>query len=98
MIIVLGNITVQDAQLSEALELSQAHVARSRAEPGCISHAVYQDPERPGRLVFVEEWTDQAALAKHFQVPASREFVSSISEMATEPPSMSVFNGEQVPM
>jgi len=98
MIIVLGNITVQDAQLSEALELSQAHVARSRAEPGCISHAVYQDPERPGRLVFVEEWTDQAALAKHFQVPASREFVSSISEMATERPSMSVFNGEQVPM
>lgn len=98
MIIVLGSVKVHEARLSEALEQSQAHVARSRAEPGCISHAVYQDQEIPGRLVFVEEWSDQAALARHFKVPASREFVNSIGRLATEPPSMSVFNGEQVPI
>jgi quinol monooxygenase YgiN len=98
MIIVLGSVTVQEARLPEALAQSQAHVARSRLEPGCLSHAVYQDPETPGRLVFVEEWSDQAALARHFEVPASRAFMKSISELATEPPSMSVFNAEQVPI
>jgi len=79
-----------------ALEQCQAHVARSRAEPGCITHAVYLDPENPRRLVFVEQWSDQAALAQHFKVPASRDFVRSLGALAVEPPSMSIFDAEQV--
>ncbi|PLW68987.1 putative quinol monooxygenase [Pseudohalioglobus lutimaris] len=96
MIIVLGSVIVDEAKVSEALEQSRVHVARSRAEPGCISHAVYQDPEVKGKLVFVEEWQDKESLAKHFQVPASGEFVKAVSEFAVEPPSMSVFSAERV--
>lgn len=96
MIIVLGSIVVDEAKMSEALEQSKIHVARSRAEPGCISHAVYQDPDVKGKLVFVEEWQDQESLAEHFQVPASSEFVKAVSEFAFEPPSMAVFSAERV--
>ena len=53
MIIVLGHVVVQDGRMSEALELSQSHVQRSRVEPGCITHHVYLDPEHPCQLVFV---------------------------------------------
>jgi quinol monooxygenase YgiN len=98
LIIVLGSVIVEEAKVSEALEQSKMHVARSRAEPGCISHAVYQDPEVKGKLVFVEKWQDQESLAQHFQVPASGEFVKSVSEYAVEPPSMSVFMAERVEM
>ena len=81
-----------------ALQQCEEHVARSRAEPGCITHAVYLDPEDPRRLVFVEQWVDQAALARHFAVPASRDFVRSLGALAAEPPSMSIFEAERVSM
>lgn len=96
MIIVLGSVIVDEDNISEALEQSKVHVARSRSEPGCISHAVYQDHEVKGKLVFVEEWKDKESLDKHFQVPESVEFVKAVSRLAVEPPSMSIFSADPV--
>jgi quinol monooxygenase YgiN len=91
MILIIGSVIVKDGHLSEAIALSQEHVARSRTEPGCEAHAVHQDTENPSRLVFVEQWSDQAALAQHFKVPASRVFVKALSDLATAAPSMSIY-------
>jgi quinol monooxygenase YgiN len=78
------------------LKLSRAHVARSRGEPGCMSHAVHRDTEHEQRLVFVEEWADQAALAQHFQVPESRAFVKALSKLLSEPPRITVYDATLV--
>lgn len=96
MIIILGNVTVQNGQYESALSLSQEHVARSREEPGCISHSVHQDVENPLRLVFVERWTSQDALTMHFAVPASRAFAKAIRALAAEPPSMALYEASEV--
>src|ERR1041385_206927 len=96
MILVIGSVIVQDRRLPEALALSQEHVARSRTEPGCKAHAVHRDTENPNRLVFVEQWSDQAALAQHFRVPASRAFVKSLSALATAAPSMSIYEATEL--
>lgn len=96
MILVLGDITVRDDCIAEALQLSQEHVTRSRAEPGCIAHAVHLDSENPSRLVFVEKWACQADLALHFQVPASQGFVKALSALATSAPNMEVFAASPV--
>ena len=60
MILVLGSVVTQVGRSAEALALSQEHVTRSRAEPGCISDAVHQDTQHPQRLVFVEQWLSKA--------------------------------------
>ena len=96
MLIVLGSVTVADAKLEEALQCSQDHVARSKAEPGCIEHGVYQDPQQPGRLVFVEKWTDEAALQRHFAVPESVAFVEALGKMATVAPALSIYRSEEL--
>src|SRR5450631_4741304 len=75
MIVVTGSVTAREDTLGEVRKLSLEHVHRSRKEPGCISHAVHVDCENPLRLVFIEQWTDRAALLAHFAVPASRNFV-----------------------
>jgi quinol monooxygenase YgiN len=98
MVIVLGSIVARPDTFAEVLKLSQAHVARSRGEPGCVSHAVHQDTEQALRLVFVETWADQAALAAHFRVPASRAFVKALSALASEPPRISVYEASPVQM
>ena len=91
MILVIGSVVARAAQHAEVLQLSQEHVARSRAEPGCISHAVHQDTENPLRLVFVEQWANQEALWAHFKVPASRAFAKALAGLASVAPDMALY-------
>ncbi len=97
-ILVIGRIAVREDALSLALALSREHVERSRREPGCISHNVHQDVYDPLRLVFVEEWADSEALAQHFAVPASGQFVRDMAALATEPPSLQIFEARELPV
>jgi quinol monooxygenase YgiN len=82
MILVTGSVVAREDSIDEVRRLSLEHVQRSRAEPGCISHAVHCDCEQPLRLVFIERWADRAALMAHFAVPASREFVQALQRLA----------------
>ena len=96
MIIVTGSVKAQKATLARMRELALEHVHRSRTEPGCLLHSVHHDVEDPLRLVFLEHWQDRAALDAHFRVPASSDFVTEISELAAEPPSMQIYEAEPV--
>ena len=98
MIIVLGSVVSLKGHHAQALALSEEHVARSRLEPGCISHAVHQDIERPERLVFVEQWVDSSALFEHFKVPASRAFAKALAALAAETPSIQLFEAVELKM
>jgi len=91
MIIVLGSVVLHESHRAAGLALSQAHVARSRLEPGCLAHSVHQDLENPCTLVFVEQWSDQAALFAHFKLPASKAFAKALADMASAPPGMQIF-------
>ena len=94
MIIILGHATVSPQHLDEALRISQAHVARSRLEPGCLAHGVSRDADHPARLVFVEKWADMAAVQTHFAVPASREFAKALHKLSTEKNTIELYNSE----
>jgi quinol monooxygenase YgiN len=45
-------------------------VAPTQAEPGCISYALWQDRDEPGRFAMVEEWESQADLDRHLALPS----------------------------
>ncbi|WP_326523940.1 putative quinol monooxygenase [Sphingomonas sp.] len=96
MILVTGSVRARPDSLDEVLRLSQEHVARSRMEPGCISHAVHVDCEDPLRLVFVECWTDMAALRAHFVVPESRAFGKALATLAASPPDLQLYEASEV--
>ncbi len=90
MILITGAVVVRPDHLAEAERLCVEHSRRSRAEPGCLHHAAHRDLEDGNRVVFVEQWADQAAVDAHFAVPDSLEFVEAIRRLAAEPPSMQV--------
>jgi quinol monooxygenase YgiN len=94
MIVITASVLARPETLQEMLQLSVAHVHRSRAEPGCIFHAVSQDVEQPLRLVFVEKWADAAAIQAHFAVPASRNFGKQLLKLSAQPPEMDVFEAQ----
>ena len=92
MIIITGSATAHPDMFDELLAISQAHVRRSRAEPGCLSHAVYIDSEDPLRLFFFETWVDRDAVAAHFAVPASGEFVREAARLAAVAPAIQIYD------
>jgi quinol monooxygenase YgiN len=96
MIIVTGSITARPESIDEAIAHSLEHVRRSRAEPGCLLHSVHRDVENDLRLVFVEHWADRAALDAHFGVPASGEFVTAVSSLAAEPPTIEIYEAAKL--
>lgn len=96
MIVVIGTVTAREGCLDAMLALGRAHVARSRTEPGCLSHAMHLDAEEPNRLVFVEEWTDLAALQRHLRLPASQTFGRAIAEIASAPPRLTLYDARKL--
>ncbi len=78
----------------EALEQSQVHVLRSRAEPGCIAHGVHQAYEDRNRLTFVEQWADRDAMNVHFGVPEARAFSRALGQMAAAPAELKIYEAE----
>jgi quinol monooxygenase YgiN len=96
MIVVTGSVTAREDSFHEARRLSLEHVHRSRNEQGCISHAVHSDCENPLRLVFIEQWTDRAALAAHFAVPTSRDFVRDLQPLAADTPTIEIYDAARV--
>ena len=96
MIVVTGSVTAREDTFQEVRRLSLEHVHRSREEPGCLSHTVHVDCENPLRLVFVEQWTDRAALLAHFSVPASREFVRALQPLAASPTTLEIYDATPI--
>src|SRR5207253_7927846 len=96
MIVVTGSVTAHADSFDEVRKLSLEHVHRSRTEPGCISHAVHIDCENPLRLVFIEQWADRAALAAHFAVPASRNFVRALQPLASGAPDIQIYDATKL--
>lgn len=96
MIIVTGHAIAREGAEAEMERLSVEHVRRSRTEPGCLSHEVSRDVEQPRRFVFVERWSDLAALQAHFRVPASGAFVRAMAGLSEARPVIEVHRAEKV--
>ena len=92
MIIVTGSIVARPDSIDRLIEVSLAHVHRSRTEAGCLAHGVHRDVENHLRLVFLEEWADRDALMAHFRVPESVAFVRAAGQLAAEAPQLRMFD------
>ncbi|MGY2169450.1 antibiotic biosynthesis monooxygenase [Pseudomonas gingeri] len=61
-------VAILQAKPGKARELEaalKAVVVPSRAEPGCREYVLHVDQENAERFVFVERWTDMAAIEHH---------------------------------
>jgi quinol monooxygenase YgiN len=96
MVIVTGAIQARLDTLDELRRLSLEHVARSRAEPGCLEHGVAIDANDGLRLVFFERWADRESLLAHFKVSASREFAAQAARLAARPPELIAYEASEL--
>lgn len=96
MIIVTGTLHARPDSIEEVLRLSREHVARSRAEPGCVQHGVSLDADDPLLLVFFERWADRAAIDAHLKLPASRGFGRSVAGLVDRRPELALYEAAEL--
>jgi quinol monooxygenase YgiN len=66
------SITAAPGKGSELAQVYKARCADIMKEPGCEQFEVFQSVVNPDRLVLLERWADQAALAVHAKVNETR--------------------------
>ncbi|MGW5573701.1 putative quinol monooxygenase [Nocardia thailandica] len=64
-VVVLTELLAAPGREDRVRTALEALVEPSLEEPGCLAFAPYADPNRPERLLLVEEWADPDALARH---------------------------------
>lgn len=78
MLIVLAEATLGDGALEKGRAAMAAMVEASRAEEHCHGYTYATDVLNPHKLIIVEKWTDEAALAYHFSTPHMAAFQKAL--------------------
>ena len=62
-----------------------ALVPQTRQEPGCINYDLHRSLNKPGMLMFYENWVDRAALEKHSMMPYMVDLRAKAADLLAEP-------------
>ncbi|HEY4017192.1 MAG TPA: putative quinol monooxygenase [Pseudonocardiaceae bacterium] len=55
------------------------------AEAGCLAYRFYIAADRPASVAIIEEWTDEAALQRHYGTPHFKAVAAQLDELLGEP-------------
>lgn len=90
--LIAARITVKADKIEAFVEAVKPLIAASRAEPGCISYTLYQNPHERTFFFFFEEWKNQAAIDFHFATPHFKAFGDQIKDMTAGPPEITILD------
>lgn len=99
MIIIMGTVRIEPANIAAALPAMQRMVAASSAEDGCELYAYSQDLVDPGLVRISERWRDRDALKAHFATPHMAEWREVIPTLGISDRNLALFeanDGEAV--
>lgn len=71
--------------IEDVMPLYQELVAKTKAEPLCVSYELLIDQKDPGHFVFIEEWPDRAALDAHCNTEHFKRLVPLIDSHQSAP-------------
>lgn len=69
MVHLIATLKIKPGSLPAIRKAVQPCIEATRKEKGCISYDLHQSITDENTLVFVERWTDKAALNAHFETP-----------------------------
>ena len=90
--IISAQVFIKSDKVDAFLAATKDLIEKSRAEEGCISYTLYQDPHDRTKFLFFEEWKNQAAIDYHFSTAHFIGFGNALDEMASAPPVITIFD------
>ena len=95
MLVVKAELKVKPDKKAELFLLAKDVIAATRAEEGCVSYSLMDDPHDPCACAFIEEWVDKAALQRHFATPHLAEWRKKSTELLTGKPVIKLYQAEE---
>ncbi len=90
-ITVIARLKAKEGKERSLRETLIGLIQPSRADEGCISYNLHEDPENPALFMFHEIWTSKEALDKHLATPHLQEFIKKSEELLAGPLDVSVW-------
>ncbi|MBB3173622.1 quinol monooxygenase YgiN [Endobacter medicaginis] len=82
---VIATIIAKDGQQEALREALLPAVHAFRTEDGCEGYSVFEDRDRPGRIMTHEIWRDAAALDAHMNSPTMQSLKPRLPELLAAP-------------
>ena len=90
--IISAQVFIKPDKVETFLAATKSLIEKSRAEEGCISYSLYQDPQDKTKFLFFEVWKNQAAVDYHFSTDHFKKFGEMLNECASAPPVITIFD------
>ncbi|MCA1444389.1 antibiotic biosynthesis monooxygenase [Ensifer sp. IC4062] len=84
MVYVIAYLKAHAGKGDDVVALAAPLIEATRKEPGCISYDLYRKPAEPDTLVFIENWTDRAAVDAHFAEPHLEAFQAAMADVLAD--------------
>jgi quinol monooxygenase YgiN len=81
---IVARLRIHAEHRAAFLTASEAIIAGTRAEPGCLFYALHEDAHDPNSFLFYEEWRDRDAIEAHFAEPHFLAFGDAIADAVIE--------------
>jgi quinol monooxygenase YgiN len=90
--IITARVYVKPEKVADFLEAARSIIDSSRAEAGCESYNLYQNPYEKTKLIFVEIWKDQVAIDNHFSMSYFKAFGPKTKDWLLQPTELKIFD------
>ncbi len=89
--VVVARLEILKGQENEFMLLIPELVKSSRAEAGCLSYTLYQNPDNPSEFIFYEEYTDDGAFKLHGDSAHFRFFAGNVGRFLAKDLDIQIF-------
>jgi len=90
--IISAQVFIKPEKVDAFLEATKSLIEKSRAEEGCVSYSLYQDPQDKTKFLFFEEWKNQAAVDFHFDTEHFKKFGETLNDCASAPAVITIYD------
>lgn len=90
--IISAQVKIKPEKVDAFVAAAKDVIEKSRAEAGCISYSLYQDPHDKTVFLFFEEWKNQEAVDVHFETEHFKKFGEVLNDCASTPAAITVFD------
>jgi len=90
--IISAQVWIKPEKVDAFVAAAKDVIEKSRAEEGCISYSLYQDPLDKTVFLFFEEWKNQEAVDFHFATEHFQKFGKVLNDCASAPAVITVFD------
>jgi quinol monooxygenase YgiN len=90
--IITARVYVKPDKINDFIMAAKFIIDSSRAEAGCESYTLYQDPYEKTNFVFVEVWKDQMAIDNHFSMSYFKNFKPKTQDWLLKPSELKIYD------